>query len=43
MCLNLRMENTKDDGSMSASDYNKFFVFVTFTGIAICVFYKVMF
>ena len=43
MCLSLRMENTKDEGRMSASDYNMFFVFATVAGIAIYVFYKVMF
>ena len=43
MCLTLRMEKTKDDGSMNASDYNMFFVFATVAGIAIYVFYKVMF
>ena len=43
MCLTLRMENTKDDCRMSASDYNMFFVFATVAGIAIYVFYKVMF
>jgi len=37
------MEKTKDDGSMSSSDYNMFFVFATVVGIAIYVFYKVMF
>ena len=43
MYLNLRMEINKDDGSMNASDYSKFFVFATLSGIAIYVFYKVMF
>jgi len=37
------MEKTKDDGRMSTSDYNNFFVFATLVGIAIYVFYKVMF
>jgi len=37
------MEKTKDDDSMSASDYNMFFIFATVAGIAIYVFYKVMF
>ena len=36
------MENN-DDGSMNASDYIKFFVFATFSALAIYVFYKVMF
>ena len=43
MCLTLRMEKNKYDDSMSPSDYNMFFVFATFAGIAIYVFYKVMF
>ena len=43
MYLNLRMEINKDDGSMNARDYAKFFVFATFSAIAIYVFYKVMF
>lgn len=37
------MEINKDDGSMNASDYSKFFVFVTFSAIVIYVFYKAMF
>lgn len=37
------MENTKNDDRMNASDYRKFFVFATFSGIAIFIFYKAMF
>ena len=37
------MENNKNDGTMNASDYIRFFVFATFSAIAIYVFYKVMF
>ena len=42
MCLPLRMENTKDEGRMNASDYAMFFVFVTVSGIAIYIFYRVL-
>ena len=37
------MEINKDHGSMNASDYSKFFIFLTLSGIVIYVFYKVMF
>jgi hypothetical protein len=37
------MEINKDDGSMNAGDYIRFFVFATFSAIAIYVFYKAMF
>ena len=43
VCIPLHMEKIKDDSSMSASDYSMFLVFVLFAGVAIYVFYKVMF
>ena len=37
------MEINHDDGSMNASDYVKFFVFVTLSVIAMYLFYKAMY